>query len=249
MLSQFSAFSRRQLGRVLQKSGLWSLLRVRRALCAPPPVNVIHQIDIHSQLLPYQIRTPDLSKTGILDDALWQKPIINTENSEENVAVSPLEASPHGQIVDFTADIIEPEQLREFFQCPLAAQTNKKSLHYIPLPFSVSARWLLYSLFLTVLLCLLILMCIICYWCVLRQRSIRRADSGSQRTIMRDSPDYAPVKMRTGHSQLSLNDDHDDDDESIGTDDTDLQAYRDIPSHRVKIYRESVSFIVRRFAS
>uniref|UniRef100_A0A8R1IRG2 Uncharacterized protein n=1 Tax=Caenorhabditis japonica TaxID=281687 RepID=A0A8R1IRG2_CAEJA len=224
MLSQFSAFSRRQLGRVLQKSGLWSLLRVRRALCAPPPVNVIHQIDIHSQLLPYQIRTPDLSKTGILDDALWQKPIINTENSEENVAVSPLEASPHGQIVDFTADIIEPEQL-------------------------LSARWLLYSLFLTVLLCLLILMCIICYWCVLRQRSIRRADSGSQRTIMRDSPDYAPVKMRTGHSQLSLNDDHDDDDESIGTDDTDLQAYRDIPSHRVKIYRESVSFIVRRFAS
>ncbi|PIC49909.1 hypothetical protein B9Z55_001019 [Caenorhabditis nigoni] len=172
------------------------------------PSNLIHQVDIHSQLLQYQIRAPDLSKTGILDDSLWEKPIFGSESEQSPV----LESSPHGEIVDFTADIIEPEQL-------------------------LSARWILYSLFLTVLLCLLILMCVVCYWCVLRPRSMRRTDSGSQRTIMRDSPDYAPVKMRRDSiSGVSV-----DDDGSIGTDDTDLQAYRDIPSHRVKIYRESVS--------
>lgn len=54
--------------------------------------------------------------------------------------------------------------------------------------------------------------------------------------MMRDSPDYAPVKLRRGSSNFSFHDDN-----SIGTDDTDLNAYRDIPSHRVKIYRESVS--------
>ncbi|ULU10265.1 hypothetical protein L3Y34_014518 [Caenorhabditis briggsae] len=172
------------------------------------PSNLIHQVDIHSQLLQYQIHAPDLSKTGILDDSLWEKPIFGSESEQSPV----LESSPHGEIVDFTADIIEPEQL-------------------------LSARWILYSLFLTVLLCLLILMCVVCYWCVLQPRSMRRTDSGSQRTIMRDSPDYAPVKMRRDSiSGVSV-----DDDGSIGTDDTDLQAYRDIPSHRVKIYRESVS--------
>ncbi|CAI2305263.1 unnamed protein product [Caenorhabditis sp. 36 PRJEB53466] len=175
------------------------------------PFNVIHQVDLHSQLLPFQFRAPDLSKTGVLDDSLWQKPIVDPESNGSPV----LESSPHGEVVDFTADIIEPEQL-------------------------LSARWLLYSLFLTVLLCLLILMCIICYWCILRQRSMRRTDSGSQRTIMRDSPDYAPVKMRRD----SLGGVSMDEDGSIGTDDTDLQAYRDIPSHRVKIYRESMVSIL-----
>ncbi|CAL2029566.1 unnamed protein product [Caenorhabditis brenneri] len=175
------------------------------------PSNAIHQVDLHSQLLPYQIRTPDLSKTGILDDSLWEKPVFVSETEESPI----LESSPHGEIVEFTADIIEPEQL-------------------------LSARWILYSLFLTVLLCLLILMCVVCYWCVLRPRSMRRTDSGSQRTIMRDSPDYAPVKMRRNSMDgISI-----DDDGSIGTDDTDLQAYRDIPSHRVKIYRESMVSIL-----
>uniref|UniRef100_A0A1I7TKT0 LAM_G_DOMAIN domain-containing protein n=1 Tax=Caenorhabditis tropicalis TaxID=1561998 RepID=A0A1I7TKT0_9PELO len=175
------------------------------------PSNVIHQIDLHSQLLPYQIRAPDLSKTGILDDSLWEKPISVSESEESPI----IESSPHGEIVEFTADIIEPEQL-------------------------LSARWILYSLFLTVLLCLLILMCVVCYWCVLRPRAMRRTDSGSQRTIMRDSPDYAPVKMRRSSMDgVSI-----DDDGSIGTDDTDLQAYRDIPSHRVKIYRESMVSIL-----
>ncbi|CAP24962.2 Protein CBR-BAM-2 [Caenorhabditis briggsae] len=181
------------------------------------PSNLIHQVDIHSQLLQYQIHAPDLSKTGILDDSLWEKPIFGSESEQSPV----LESSPHGEIVDFTADIIEPEQL-----C--------KSINIL------SARWILYSLFLTVLLCLLILMCVVCYWCVLQPRSMRRTDSGSQRTIMRDSPDYAPVKMRRDSiSGVSV-----DDDGSIGTDDTDLQAYRDIPSHRVKIYRESMVSIL-----
>ncbi|KAF1769079.1 hypothetical protein GCK72_000892 [Caenorhabditis remanei] len=177
------------------------------------PSNVIHQVDLHSQLLPYQIRAPDLSKSGILDDSLWEKPVFTSE-TEGGTPI--LESSPHGDIVDFTADIIEPEQL-------------------------LSARWILYSVGLTILLCLLILVCVVCYWCVLRPRSMRRTDSGSQRTIMRDSPDYAPVKMRRESlSGVSMGDD----DGSIGTDDTDLQAYRDIPSHRVKIYRESMVSIL-----
>ena len=54
--------------------------------------------------------------------------------------------------------------------------------------------------------------------------------------MIRDSPDYQPVKMRPS----SMDDHSYDGESSIGTDDTDLQAYRDIPSHRVKIYRESV---------
>ncbi|CAI5438747.1 unnamed protein product [Caenorhabditis angaria] len=168
--------------------------------------NNIHQIDIHSKIFSYQFLQPDLSKTGVFDDSLWETPI------EENQS-NPLESSPYGQVVDFTADIIEPEQL-------------------------LSARWILYSLFLTILLCLLILICIVCYVCLIRKRSL--SDAGSQRTIMRDSPDYGPVKLRTGSiGGLSL-----DDDTSIGTDDTDLQAYRDIPSHRVKIYRESMVSIL-----
>lgn len=71
------------------------------------PSNVIHQVDLHSQLLPYQIRAPDLSKTGILDDSLWEKPAYVTDSEAAPV----LESSPHGEVVDFTADIIEPEQL------------------------------------------------------------------------------------------------------------------------------------------
>ncbi|CAB3407445.1 unnamed protein product [Caenorhabditis bovis] len=165
------------------------------------PTNVIHQIDLHSQLLPYQFRDPDLTRTGILDDSLWATPVS-----------AGVVASPHGEIVDYTTDVIEPEQL-------------------------LSSRWLIYSMFLSILLCLLILVFIICYCCVIRRRSLRH--SGSQRTIMRDSPDYGPVKLRNGDlGDLS------DEDASIGTDDTDLQAYRDIPSHRVKIYRESMVSIL-----
>lgn len=147
------------------------------------------------------------------------------------------------------SSLLNPKNLRfwslrhtEKSSISLPTSSNRSSSVSRPNTFSlwlslpVSARWILYSLFLTVLLCLLILMCIICYWCVLRRRSMRRTDSGSQRTIMRDSPDYAPVKLRRDSiGGVSM-----DEDGSIGTDDTDLQAYRDIPSHRVKIYRESV---------
>ncbi|KHJ75347.1 hypothetical protein OESDEN_25037 [Oesophagostomum dentatum] len=54
--------------------------------------------------------------------------------------------------------------------------------------------------------------------------------------ILRDSPDYS-VKLRSNKTESESSYDGDG---SIGTDDTDLNAYRDIPSHRVKIYRESV---------
>ncbi|PAV82093.1 hypothetical protein WR25_27003 [Diploscapter pachys] len=64
--------------------------------------------------------------------------------------------------------------------------------------------------------------------------------SSDQEKIIRDSPDYQPVKMRPS----SMDDHSYDGESSIGTDDTDLQAYRDIPSHRVKIYRESMVSIL-----
>ncbi|EPB66208.1 hypothetical protein ANCCEY_14702 [Ancylostoma ceylanicum] len=66
------------------------------------------------------------------------------------------------------------------------------------------------------------------------------AHSSDRDRILRDSPDYS-VKLRSNKTESESSYDGDG---SIGTDDTDLNAYRDIPSHRVKIYRESMVSIL-----
>ncbi|CAD6194769.1 unnamed protein product [Caenorhabditis auriculariae] len=180
------------------------------------PSNQVHQVDVHSLLLPYQFRKPDLNKVGVLDPSLWERPIFVGDAVEDD-AEEDWQPSPYGQVVAYTPDAYVPEQL-------------------------LSARWLLYSMALTILLCLLILLCILCYSCFFRKKGRRRTGSGSDRvTIMRDSPDYQPVKLRRNSIAETISYDGDG---SLGTDDTDLQAYRDIPSHRVKIYRESMVSIL-----
>lgn len=178
------------------------------------PSNVVHQLDILTQLHPYQFREPDLSKTGNLDPSLWETPIAESFEVIPG-ELSSVEVAKHGDLVDYTPELFVPEQL-------------------------LSARWLLYSLILTILLCLMILICIACYWCVLRGKGIKPSNSSDRTTILRDSPDYQPVKLRRD----SLDSQSFDGDGSLGTDDTDLHAYRDIHSHRVKVYRESMVSIL-----
>ncbi|KAE9418664.1 hypothetical protein Angca_001326 [Angiostrongylus cantonensis] len=105
----------------------------------------------------------------------------------------------------------------------------------------VAASWLMYSLMLTTILCVLLTVFLISYCCVLHRRRRRCSSQSSDRDrILRDSPDYS-VKMRLSKAESVSTYDGDG---SIGTEDTDLNAYRDIPSHRVKIYRESMVSIL-----
>ncbi|VDM61984.1 unnamed protein product [Angiostrongylus costaricensis] len=105
----------------------------------------------------------------------------------------------------------------------------------------VAASWLMYSLMLTTILCVLLTVFLIAYCCVLHRRRGRCSSHSSDRDrILRDSPDYS-VKMRLSKTESISTYDGDG---SIGTEDTDLNAYRDIPSHRVKIYRESMVSIL-----
>ncbi|KHJ91469.1 hypothetical protein OESDEN_08667, partial [Oesophagostomum dentatum] len=93
---------------------------------------------------------------------------------------------------------------------------------------------------LTTVLCLLLTACLIVYCCILRSKRRRGSESSDRDRILRDSPDYS-VKLRSNKTESESSYDGDG---SIGTDDTDLNAYRDIPSHRVKIYRESMVSIL-----
>ncbi|ETN84909.1 hypothetical protein NECAME_06634 [Necator americanus] len=104
----------------------------------------------------------------------------------------------------------------------------------------VSASWVIYSLVLTTVLCLLLTVCLLIYCCILRSQRRRGSESSDRDRILRDSPDYS-VKLRSNRTESESSYDGDG---SIGTDDTDLNAYRDIPSHRVKIYRESMVSIL-----
>nr|CDJ91463.1 CRE-BAM-2 protein [Haemonchus contortus] len=124
-------------------------------------------------------------------------------------------SSPPGEIVPYTPDSFEPQRL-------------------------LSASWLIYSLILTTALCLLLTICLVLYCCVLRRQRRRGSQASDRDRILRDSPDYS-VKLRSNRTDSVSSYDGDG---SIGTDDTDLNAYRDIPSHRVKVYRESMVSIL-----
>ncbi|KAL6731296.1 hypothetical protein Aduo_002174 [Ancylostoma duodenale] len=165
--------------------------------------NRLHQVDLLSMLLRHRTRgLPEPVATA--DPFLWKK------------VTSPSQRpSPHGQIVAYTPDAHEPQQL-------------------------LSASWVIYSLVLTTVLCLLLTICLLIYCCILRRQRRRGSESSDRDRILRDSPDYS-VKLRSNKTESESSYDGDG---SIGTDDTDLNAYRDIPSHRVKIYRESMVSIL-----
>ncbi|WKX90023.1 hypothetical protein Q1695_009117 [Nippostrongylus brasiliensis] len=167
------------------------------------PSNRLHQVDVQSMLLRHRLHGP-MEDVAITDPFFWRK-----------VSSPSARASPHGEVVAYTPDAFEPQQL-------------------------LSASWLIYSLILTTALCLLLTVCLVLYCCLLRRKSRRGSQASDRDRILRDSPDYS-VKMRSTRTESISSYDADG---SIGTDDTDLNAYRDIHSHRVKIYRESMVSIL-----
>ncbi|PIO76811.1 hypothetical protein TELCIR_01109 [Teladorsagia circumcincta] len=125
--------------------------------------NRLHQVDVQSMLLRHRLHGP-MEDVTVTDPYLWRK-----------VPSAAARSSPPGEIVAYTPDSFEPQQL-----------------------------------------------------------------PSDRDRILRDSPDYS-VKMRSNRTESVSSYDGDG---SIGTDDTDLNAYRDIPSHRVKVYRESMVSIL-----
>ncbi|CAI4230104.1 unnamed protein product [Auanema sp. JU1783] len=176
--------------------------------------NKIYQIDVFDELLSHVSSFPEKE-----DDLGFVDPYLwhEQETQQKDDQEHSFSTAPFGTVDEYTPDTFQPQSL---------------------LP--ISAQFLFYAMiaFLTFILLLLCFFC--CYWCIRRNRKSTR-DSTASDTInmLRSSPDY-PVKLRRDFMETtSLHDDS-----SIGTDDTDLNAYRDIHSHRVKIYRESMVSIL-----
>ncbi|VDL82670.1 unnamed protein product [Nippostrongylus brasiliensis] len=110
-------------------------------------------------LLRHRLHGP-MEDVAITDPFFWRK-----------VSSPSARASPHGEVVAYTPDAFEPQQL-------------------------LSASWLIYSLILTTALCLLLTVCLVLYCCLLRRKSRRGSQASDRDRILRDSPDYS-VKMRS----------------------------------------------------
>ncbi|KAJ1358788.1 hypothetical protein KIN20_017307 [Parelaphostrongylus tenuis] len=157
---------------------------------------------------------------SVLLDHRIRAPVVSSVMTDRFLwreVASPSErSSPFGEVVLYTPDIFGPQQL-------------------------LASSWIMYSLMLTTILCVLLTVFLIAYCCVVHRRQKRCGSKSSDcDRILRDSPDYS-VKLRLSKDESISTYDGDG---SIGTEDTDLNAYRDIPSHRVKIYRESMVSIL-----